>query len=175
MGRQINFYMNKEVEKRFMEYVLELNFCIIELNDVNKKLKYTNEINNLNLIKDNNIYIYNKEYGELSFFDNDIKYGFSDITSSVIQFSRTIFNEKEKTIGIGRISYEHKYYADDGTIIEKDIRLLKDYEKLVRWIKKNVPYQIIDRGTIDRGPFITKDYVNDDLKEKYEGKYRFTN
>lgn len=175
MGRQINFYMNKEVEQKFMEYVLKLNFCIIELDRINKKLNYITKVDELNLIKYINIYIYNKEYGEISFWDDKLKYTFDHIINPVIQFSRTTFNEKEKTIGIGRIWYEHKYYADDGLIVEKDIRLLKDYEKLVRWIKKNVPYQIIDRGTIDSGPFITKDYVNDDLKGKYEGKYRFTN
>ena len=64
---------------------------------------------------------------------------------------------------------EDKYYADNGTIIQKDIALVKDYQKLVRWIRKNVPYRKIPKGNSE-----VMEYASESLDELYNNVFSFT-
>ena len=50
------------------------------------------------------------------------------------------------------------YYNETGEKIKKEEMLTKDYHKLVRWIKKNVPYQ-----EFYNGKFVEKDYINNEI------------
>lgn len=57
--------------------------------------------------------------------------------------------------------YLHK--AEYGEVIKKPEGFLKDYQMLVRWIKKHVPYQEMKAGDA-----VIKEYVNDELKQVQE-------
>ena len=62
-----------------------------------------------------------------------------------------------------------QYYDDEGMLIKKEGVLIKDYQMLTRWIKKYVPYQEIQKGN-----FIIKEYVSDELKELQDKDFIFT-
>lgn len=58
----------------------------------------------------------------------------------------------------GRLWLSHQYYDDVGKKIEKGELLLKDYQLLVRWVKKNVPYQKIRKGN-----YYVNEYANNEM------------
>lgn len=156
MGRQINFYMDSETQDRFIDYIIESEFVLLNpwasVIDVRESNVY-------------NIMLYKESYGDLV----RCQYGrkqIDQLTSPVIEFSKATINRERKVMHRGRIWIATQYFADDGTIIRKDAGLIKDYERLVRWIKKNVPYQLIPKGGYE-----LKEYANDSLFELYKSGF----
>lgn len=49
-------------------------------------------------------------------------------------------------------------YYNENEIIKKEGIVIKDYQRLARWIKKNVPYQ-----NIRIGKYYVKEYASDEL------------
>lgn len=149
MGRQINFYMDKKTEEEFIAY-LEESFLLV---DSNNKMYKNEERTYL-------YYCYKEDYGELVFRNDNGK--IDSYKSPVIEFIRTRLLEEKKQIGRGRIwiGYEGEY--------DKKL-LLKDYQKIVRWIKKNVPNQ--EYKNID---MVRRAYISNDLLNLGEEGYHFT-
>ena len=52
----------------------------------------------------------------------------------------------------------NQYNDEDGRQIKKDDLFLRDYQMLVRWIKKNVSYQ-----EVKKGEYLIKEYASDEL------------
>lgn len=149
MGRQINFYMNKSIQKAFIDYLFQNNFLLFD-----KKATYIGKV-----ISDNisSLYLYKYNYGNIIMRQDNTK-SIDSLKSPVIQLNKTIIKENEKKILRGRLWLSHQYYDDEGMMIKKEESLLKDYQLLVRWVKKNVPYQKIRKGNC-----YVNEYVNDEI------------
>ena len=69
----------------------------------------------------------------------------------------------------GRLWIADWYYDDEGNLVKKEGILVKDYQILIRWIKKHVPYQ-----EIKKGEYLVSEYVNDELKKMQEKGFVLT-
>lgn len=163
MGRQINYYMDKEVENRFIAFLLQSGYKILYDDTEEEEIK---DIINANDIKEYGfLYIYKELYGEIVYNEH---YGWEiidEFNSPVFEFSRTQILEDKKGIREGRIWVNTNLEFENPDIKEQ---FLKDYGKLVRWIKKNVPYQIYSHNGQDR-----KGYINDSIMQYIQMGYKF--
>ncbi|NMC57363.1 MAG: hypothetical protein GYA50_09105 [Eubacteriaceae bacterium] len=166
MGRQINFYAEAQLQKHFIEYFFNQGFVIIADDMDNKKIVTYHKLDEIdpNLY---NIFLYKKDYGQLV-TENWSNHTPSSLFSPVIEFSRTSIKPEEKLIIRGRVWMESMYYGEDGNIVTKDPRLTKDYNAIVRMIKKYVPYQ-----DVVKGGYTLKAYITDNMKEMAKSGYRF--
>ena len=160
MGRQINFYMSKIVEKSFIEF-LEQNQFIFLNND-------SSVINKTSPKGKFRWYLYKQDYGDIKM--NQYNMNIIDTKKSpVIQFRRTSIKEEEKKIFKGRLWIETQYYDGGEKLIKKNDIFIKEYQMLVRWIKKHIPYQ-----EIKKGEYFVKEYINDEIKELQDKEFIFT-
>jgi hypothetical protein len=164
MGRQINFYMNKNVEEEFIDKI----FCdgyslVVEYLEDEKITIYSNRAD---LVLDRSrCYIYNQKYGAIvtkwkKYVDNWI--------SPVIEFSRTTLDHEGRKVVRGRLWAQTQYYNSEGVTIHQNPDLLKEFNILVLWIKKRVPFQ----ETIIGNYYKIKQYINDDILQLYNQGYR---
>lgn len=160
MGNQINFYMSKHVQDSFIEYLEQNQFVFL---DDDSKILFRS---NSKIIFD--LYLYKKDYGNI-IMRQDNKEIMDSIKSPVIQYNKSVIDERQKKILRGRLWISNKYYNDDGKLIKKNEMFLKDYQMLTRWIKKHVPYQ-----KIKKNEFFFNEYVNDELIELQEKGFVFT-
>ena len=109
-----------------------------------------------------------ESYGNLIFRQN-YRAQIDQIKTPVIEFSKTRINRAQRKILRGRIWLSTQFYTSDGTLVKREAELLRDYEKLVRWIKKNVPYQKIPKGN-----FEVMEYANDSLFELCKDGFIYT-
>jgi len=165
LGRQINFYMSKEVENEFFKFLKKENFEFLIRDNKNNVLTRLYEIK-YSEFNQNYAYLYKPEYGEY-FIEEEPFVDIEPITSPVIEFIRTYINNDEKTITRGRIWIETKYYDSSGELVEKNAEFIKDYNRLVRWIKKNVPFR-----EIIQEDYVEKEYANDEIVELVNQGYR---
>lgn len=148
MGKQINFYMDEEVQNRFIEYLSECGFLTIGVDTMAVSVTSSSVFS---------VYLYKENYGALVYSKN-LENQVDSIRSPVIQFRKTIIKKEQQRILRGRLWLEDKYYAEDGSIVQKDKELEKDYRKLVRWIKKNVPYRKITKGNLEVSEYASQSY-----------------
>lgn len=160
MGKQINFYMSEKVQVSFIEYLEQNQFVFLD--DGSQIVDQPLSPNVFEL------YLYKQDYGDV-IMRQDINEIMDSIKSPVIQFGKTTIKKEKKKVLRGRIWISDQYYDENGILIKKDEEFVKDYKRLVRWIKKNVPYQ-----EIRKGEFIVKEYVNDELKELQENGFALT-
>lgn len=165
MGKQINFFIDKETEEKFFVYLNEKGVAILEGN------------NKMPLIVDKlpapfsekgwfKLYLYNNA-GDLII--KKLATGrecVDSIESPVIEYSRTIIREDSKEISRGRLWFETKYYNDDGELVQKDIRLEEWYKELCKWIKKNAPKTDLNIGEK------RKEYISKSVLQLLEQGYK---
>ena len=157
MGRQINFYMSESVQAEFMEFLKQNQFIYYDY--------YTNKVENPADKKLYAVYLYRENYGVFLRKKNDNRY-IDDMDGPVIEFSRSIINAETKKITRGRLWMMDWYFDEAGNKVKKNELLTKDYEKLVRGVKKYVPYQeYIQKG------YILKGYINDEVIELQKQGY----
>jgi len=153
MSKQINFYMSQSVQYQFIEYLKKELFQFIDNNY--KKIEKPDAGDIFGM------FLYKPSYGKIMIQqDTNV---IDSIKSPVIQFNKTIMKEEENKILRGRLWLSEQYYDEKGDLVSKEAMLLKDFQKISRWIKKNVPYQ-----EIKKGEYLVKEYVNDELKELQE-------
>lgn len=164
MGKQTRFYMNETKTKDFVDYILSLggnfvtkkNFQIFYDNDYEGiKNEYGNIFTDIHSESFGDIvYEYSKNY------KGEIFQTFNDIFSETIGFygSRIFLDEKRVSRGI--ICVEMFYYDENGEKVKKSQELDDFYKKLVKWIKKNIPYQEV---TVNG--YTSKEYITDDIVE----------
>lgn len=159
MGKQINFLMDKETEKRFFEFIRKDGVVLFEGNNEVPQI--------INILPEPfsgkgrfSIYIYNEKFGKyiISETKKGIKY-IDSIKSTVIEFNRTIIREGAKEVSRGRLWLETKFYNEDGELVSKDIDLDEWYKNLCKWIKKNVPRTEISNNGREYKEYITKSVV----------------
>lgn len=149
MGRQINFYMSKSVQEAFIDYLCQNNFLFL-----NYQAEYIDKITSDNIF---DLYLYKHNYGDIIICQDYVK-RIDSLKSPVIEFQKTTIKENEKKVLRGRLWLLPQYYNDEGIKVKKEEALLKDYQLLVRWVKKNVPYQ-----KIRKGDYYVNGYANDEV------------
>ena len=165
MGRQINYYMSEEVDNKFIEFIKEQNYEFLFYDFKNNALIRLNK-EKYNEFNEKYAYLYKPEYEEL-FMKDEPLVRIDQIASPVIDFTRTNIDHDEKIVIRGRIWIETKYYNSSGELVEKNAELVKDYNRLVRWIKKNVPFR-----EIIQEDYVEKEYANDEIVELVNQGYR---
>ena len=103
MGKQINFYMDSEVQDRFIDHLLGCGFAL--LNDMAVAVD----------AKESNIYfayLYKESYGNLIFRQN-YRAQIDQIKSPVIEFSKTRINRAQRKILRGRIWLSTQFYTSE--------------------------------------------------------------
>jgi len=125
MGRQILFFFSREDEIEFLTKVHEMGLIIMD--------EYKNKLFAED-IKTKNDFAYFISYENSNIvITNDY---INQIYSDIIKFT-CCKSWKEKTLDIGRIWIEMRYYDSSDNLVKKDEILEKIYNQLVRWIKKN--------------------------------------
>ena len=157
MGRQINFYMSNDAQERFINFLNKNEFVFVDCN--------ASIINDILDDSIREIYLYKQDYGNIIMRRND-KVNIDSLNGPVIEYIKTKILEDQQTVLRGRLWIETKVYNEPAN---KGESLLKDYQMLVRWIKRNIPYQ-----QIKKKDHYIKGYVNDELKELQERGFRFT-
>lgn len=160
MGRQINFYICENIQNSFIEYLQDNQFDFLDRNS-----DIVNQPSSMNVFS---LYLYKSNYGELVMQQGNGA-SMDTIKSPVIQFCKTGIKKEQKKILRGRLWIATQYYDDEGNWVKKSELFVKDYQKLNRWIKKNVPYQ-----EIRKGEYLVKEYINDELKKLQEEGYVLT-
>lgn len=157
MGRQINFYIEKELEKQLMQFVFNKGYIIVGEDLQNKQLIVFKNVNDIDP-KIYSVFLYKEEYGQLR-VENDCDYRIDYNKSPVIEFAQTFINHDEQSVMRGRMWMQPKYYDEHDNVVSKDLRLTKDFTSFVRWIKKYAPYQ-----EITKGKYIVKEYISENMK-----------
>lgn len=155
MGKQINFYMDKKVEDEFIKFIYKIKFEVLEENEEKKRIESYKKYDEFNP-KGIQLFLYKKNYGNIVKLKN-CDCAINSISSPVIEFMRTIIIDCDKEIVGGRIWYEQKYYNNDGELIKKNEQILKDYNMLVRWIKKNTIYTDVNNLGFTSKYYVTKE------------------
>jgi len=158
MGRQINFYMSEAVQAEFMEVLKQNQFVYYD--------SRANKIENPEDKKYYAVYLYKERYGE--FLRTNDNRNIDDYNGSVIQFCKTVIHTENKKLTRGRLWMTDWYFDEAGNKVKKNELLTKDYEKLVRWVKKHVPYQ-----EYEKKGYILKEYINDEVIELQKQGYTF--
>jgi len=160
VGRQINFYMSENVQQQFISFLHDNGFVFLN--------NYSKEVNISEMKDVYSLFLYKCDYGGIIMkCDNS---GIMDIIKSpVIELNKTIVKDNEKKIIQGRLWLSHQYYDNNGNIIRKGKEIVKEYEKLVRWIKKNVPYQ-----EIKKGKYLIKEYASDEIIDLQNQGYEYS-
>lgn len=170
MGRQINFFIEKEKEDEFVRFAYENGLYVIEDNfDKNEIYEYKTFEEYILFHKLGKLYFYKEGYNKLIIEDF-----FLDSTiNDVIEFSRTGYIFDRKCITSGRIWFEYEYYNDNDKLVTKNEQLIKDYEMLSRWIKRNAPLHDFV-VSIDGKDCYFKKYMTKKMIEYNESrKYKF--
>lgn len=138
MGRQINFYMGPETERSFFAFLREKGYKIIHFDMEQRKEVEITDTNNISDMKWF-LALYKQSYGELVFKDNSWGADIIDFDETpAIEFTRTKIWEDEEKMYRGRLWFSSYIDFRD----EETCKLfVKEYNQLVRWIKKNVPRQ----------------------------------
>lgn len=160
MGKQINFYMSEKVQTSFIEYLEQNQFVFLDYNAQAVAQPFLTNVYSL--------YLYKQNYGEL-FMRQDLEHITDIIKSPIIEFRKTTIKLEEKKVLRGRIWISDRYFDEKGALIKKDMSFVKDYQMLMRWVKKHVPYQ-----EIKKGEYLIKEYVNDELKDLQEDGFKLT-
>jgi len=166
MGKQINFYMDYETEQRFVEFVLT---------DGGKILfrKPHSTIEHIEILPKpfsvdgwTQVFLYKEDFGDVILRQlKDMSERVDSICSPVIEFSRTVINEEEKTIYGGRLWMETKYWQNED-LLEKPKELDKWYSMLNKWLKK----QIYKAEVLKNGRLI-EEYITPKIKELLDNGY----
>ncbi len=165
MGKQINFYIEKELEEKLIQQLFNEGFVIVAEDLDNKELVTYDEFQKVNP-KVYIMYLYKKEFGKL-IIDKECEFRLDCLRSPIIELTRTLIKNDKKIVTRGRLWVETKYYDENGEIILKDSILTKEYNSLVKWVKKNVPYQ-----EVMKGEYVIKEYITDNMKSLAESGFK---
>lgn len=162
MGRQFTFYMGKDNKRSFFEFLRQEVFLFITSSDVGAAYDISDDPENEIVI-----YMYKKEYGEVDYTqipDTDSFY-INRFNSPVIVLKVPNVDDEKLIVVSGRLWLTSEKFADENAN-RKAIE--KDYRKLVRWLKKNIPFQDCEfHGAYAFA--VDKAYADDEIVKKLEG------
>lgn len=135
MGRQFTFYMGGENKHSFFEFLKQESFLFITSSDFGAAYDILDDPENEIVI-----YMYKKEYGEVNYVQipNTDSFYIDRDTSPLIVLKVPHVDDEKLRVLSGRLWLTSEKFADENAN-RKAIE--KDYRKLVRWLKKNIPFQ----------------------------------
>ena len=172
MGRQYHFYMGREDEELFLEYLKQNQYVVYQDNkDGNPKVIDKWPEPDSRTCAWFILYLYREDFGGMVFSDSlgDGRLFINPGDASVIEFSRTCINPKDKGIMSGRIWLEMNCYDKNGMLWHKSENLIKAYNNIKKWIRKQL--KKVDMYT-ESGNYIKGDFSEDILKLVMEEEYR---
>jgi hypothetical protein len=172
MGKQIGFLLDKDTEKRFIEFIMQDQECDIRLRKKNGERYAIKEASELLESDEFQVHIYRKNFGNVEYeILNNGRVFYNTTFTPEIVYSRTITRElPQKEIIRGRLWVEMRYYDDDGNIVMKDEKLDECYKQLVKWIKRNAKRRT---AVLTNGRILTY-YMTDSMQVLLEGgEYTF--
>ena len=157
MGKQINFVFDNLHETIFLDYIFK------------SYMVYSDEDNVIQIVRDpgfllsNEVYsVYLTKYAADELVIKQLSQGkeyIDSLKSAVIELARPSVDDNSKTLTMGRLWVQMKYFNDDGTLVYKDMVLDKWYKEISGWIKKNLKrYKLNDKNGI-----IFNDYMSDSV------------
>lgn len=159
MGKQIIFFMDKELEQEFFEFVNESAVVLFE--DSSGLLEAVNVLPSSDIRYWWSLYIYNEKFGDYTLNDLDNGKVYLDLFKSpVIKFNRTIIREDTKDMSRGRLWFQNSYWDDEDELVYKDPNLDKLYQKLCRWIRKKIPKVEVNAKNGVHKEYISKPLIN---------------
>ncbi len=148
MGRQVNFYMTNEEEKRFIEFTNGTGDIVI-LADTSP----TQELRDIKTLPEPFsvpswafLLMYNRNVKPepiLEYVPQQKHYVVERFQSPVVEFSRSFV--KNDVMRAGRIWAEFKFYDEHRNLVAKDPMFQKWFNQLANWIRKN--YKLVDSLT----------------------------
>ena len=170
MGRQINFYVDRQTELEILDFIkreggkfmFDQSGEIVFSDDFDKfrsaqngwlKCRFTKESFAPPKIER----VFNEYMGRE--FDHC-----SVSRCEIIEFDGGVVNLPDKKARSGRVYMMSDYYDEAGELVKKGENFTKFYERLVRFIKKLTP-----RREVKAGGYTFKIYVSDRVFELYRG------
>lgn len=165
MGRQYHFAMDETDEKLFMQYLKESGYVVY----MERTHTMPETIDEFPVPFSDGwfiLYIYHPAFGDLQFesyicdkLNTKIDY-IESMTAPVIEYTRTVVREKEKTIQSGRIWMQMKYWNEHGEYVSKSENLDKGYKDIKKWITKHLQKmeQKDERGRVEKNA-VSKELV----------------
>lgn len=160
MGKQINFYMDDKIKQDFINFLDAEGYVFLP--DSSFDILYKLEKENIN--NEYSVCLYTSLFGKIKMKQiKDInKFRIDKSYNPVIEYWIPHIKHSDKSIRCGRLwltSYDFYDKNADRTFINKE------YNKLVRWIKENVPYQKVSG-------YSQKMYISDELVDLlYNSEY----
>lgn len=136
MGKQFTFYMGSESRHSFCEFLKQEGFLFLKSNNFEKNDNiFLNDAESEFIVC-----LYKREYGEVDStpIPNSGFFYINRFNSPVVVFKVPNVDNEKLRVFSGRLWLTSEGFTDknaDRKAIEKD------YRKLVRWLKKNVPFQ----------------------------------
>lgn len=155
MGRQINFYMDEQTKFNFVRFLADEGFLFVSDHGSETQYLTAAEVNQEFLVC-----LYKKEFGKIIRTIRTTPFTYSYIDrrfNPVIEYQIPIVKHEEKRIIGGRLWLTSDSFLDSNA--DRDV-ISKQYNRLVRWIKKEIPYQDVRRNPNLKND---KDYISDSL------------
>ena len=138
MGKQIKFYMSNKLQQEFINFLIEQEFEFLKSGLLENDIF----IQSSDVISEFKVLLYKKIFGKFiirQIGDTEQKY-IDSMYNPVIEFRLSKTDTSSKYVTSGRIWLTSNDFLDHGA--NRDY-ILTEYNRLVRWIKKNVLYQSV--------------------------------
>jgi len=138
MGRQINFFMMPEDVAELEQYIKDSGLMIVAETMPTKEPKVLEH-----LVEPKNLgsYIFNPKHKDLltiEFIEKQNKYWINEMRSPVVEFTKSVFNQEEKTLHLGRLYYNKtQLSSDNSATVLKDEEFIQIAENILKWYKKH--------------------------------------
>lgn len=141
MSKQINFYLDEQLEQRFLDFIIDHGGEIFFDQGSNIEPVKVNEFPSSDEKYWFCLYLYKKEFGDIKYKEIKNRRYIDILRSPVIEFSRTVVREigRNKEIGRGRLYFQTKFWNSKDELIQKPTELDDWFKLLSNWIKKAAP------------------------------------
>lgn len=174
MGRQLNFYIDDTTKKSIFDSIFEKGFTVYSQYQDTMEIVIVNQNFSLERSLTNKFFLHKKEFGNLKmkeeYFEGRTNLRIDSYDAPVIELSFGNIVHEKMNIYRSRIYVVLQYFDENGNTIEKNSTILKEYNALVRLIKKNVSFRDIPKG--ENGEYVSKAYVSDSVKILADNGYR---
>lgn len=163
MSKQLNFYLDKEIEQRFLEFILKYDGEVFYEGGSNIKPITIKDFPSDDEKYWFSLYLYKNEFGNITYKEINNRSYIDIVRSPVIEFNRTVVREigRNKEIGSGRLYFLTDFRNDDNERVKKPSELDDWFELLSKWIRKGT-FKDQQTGCYISSPII--DFVNKGYK-----------
>jgi hypothetical protein len=138
MSKQINFYLDEQLEQRFLYFILDDGGEIFFEQGSNIEPVNVKEFPSSDEKYWFSLFLYKKEFGDITYKEIKNRRYIDIVRSPVIEFSRTVVRDigRNKEIGTGRLYFQTKFWNSKDELVQKPSELDDWFKLLSNWIKK---------------------------------------